>query len=847
MHTKSTTLTRHLRIAFLVDLAETSHTILDAIMQAACSYWGGRFSLIVPCTNGVPSSAYDRWLRFFDPDLIYSYVDLNHIEQTKIHEGIYPSSLQLHETHDPDDRIPHLAIPPLSVATVIPLARHPRGAIAIGSHNLAILTPQGSAEKDQFLINSFGVPSSQVRSALYGPMSGHGACVDVLAAPPVIDAPVSQHRVISSTKQLLNELAVDPTLIGSTQLAAVGAMRLKLSTSPWEESFNLVIGSTVADRLLHWNSRAYADPWRDGTDVDLFVPFERLEDTEFLAELARFLERRNRISANSGGPYRTTLRSISIPEDRLKALATSLRKLVPSMFFTQEHIASADEIPPSKNLLDDGVAFVTANAIHRITDTWKEHVSSGADVLPIKERPEHLRLVPTAFLTPQLGAWAIDLNIERKENHSPYQNVQHNWCLPRRLRTTQTFIKPYRLNPPLGDNVQPRTTGYGAVTLYAGVTTSLPSVSPPSDSTAIVTALQRGRDWSPFKRADIGTKPRQLCYAAKRSSAGKHFWGVYQMFGGLNAACSVLQHQFWRTQFEAYEATDRRTETRRLPIQQKLLNKFGNGNLDLSNPEQLAALADVVLKESTELRTKTNSRKWSQFECDFQVLIDEFESQPHPEEKPPRDNDDYLSNLESCIQHLLGLGVLHQGYEHRCRKCLHRSWIGISDLKEVITCEVCHDRQPAPIRQEWQFRLNGFLKEALHKHGIAPLFWVLQRYQQDSRRSFWFEGPLDIYFDRESVENKKPATDIDLTIIDGGLVRMCEVKQSERHFENPKKLAEMMARLRPDVAVIAVMEPHSAQLQKKFNTFAGELRNTGIEPELLTLNADKDIAPWPFF
>ena len=150
--------------------------------------------------------------------------------------------------------------------------------------------------------------------------------------------------------------------------------------------------------------------------------------------------------------------------------------------------------------------------------------------------------------------------------------------------------------------------------------------------------------------------------------------------------------------------------------------------------------------------------------------------------------------------------------------------------------------------QPWQFRINGFLREALRRHGIGPLFWLLSRFQRDSNRSFWFEGPLDIYFDQANANTRRPRTntDIDLTIIENGLVRMCEVKQSERHFD-PYKFAEIMKKLRPNIAVIAVMEVPTPALRKKFVDFESALLNTGIKPELITLDESYDISNRPYF
>lgn len=67
---------RPVRVAFLVDDHEHSSVMLDAIFKSCMGRWGGRFSLLVPATSTGPNEAYLNWLQAFDPDIIYSYVDL---------------------------------------------------------------------------------------------------------------------------------------------------------------------------------------------------------------------------------------------------------------------------------------------------------------------------------------------------------------------------------------------------------------------------------------------------------------------------------------------------------------------------------------------------------------------------------------------------------------------------------------------------------------------------------------------------------------------------------------------------------------------------------------------------
>jgi hypothetical protein len=223
---------------------------------------------------------------------------------------------------------------------------------------------------------------------------------------------------------------------------------------------------------------------------------------------------------------------------------------------------------------------------------------------------------------------------------------------------------------------------------------------------------------------------------------------------------------------------------------------------------------------------------------------------PNAEDTPEALADERASlgmGFRESLQRMCELELFHQGYELRCPKCLHRNWIGVQDLKMKMPCAVCHEVALAPVDQPWQFRLNGFVRDALQRHGIGPLFWVLGRCQQKFREGFWFEGPLNIFLDQAGYDRGTTATDIDLTIVHQDKVTMCEAKQSERGFVRPGQVAENMSRLRPDIALIAVMEPISPRLEAKFQEFSRALDGSGIEPQMWTLEGADDISEDPWF
>lgn len=848
---------RPIRIAFLIELSEDSHPIIDEVFQYCFSIWSGRFSLIVPCIGNKPIPEFIPWLRAFDADLIYSYVNLSKADQFAFHEDFYPSVLQRHWEPKGDSRprlTPEPAMQALQVKSLMPLA----GAASFmdGSRGVTIATGMGGWWDDRFIGDSFGLVSPQLRNALRGSLSEFGS---LLAAVPDNELqPREQYfnppeTTVSDEVSLLYHMARNRRIRSLSRVSALMSQRLDFYMGRWGNSFNIVVGNTVRDRILYWNARSLMPVGRDWDDVDLMIPREKFEDTAFVTQLREFLNHRNYIGGGQG-PRKATLRSVSLGESELASLAQVMTTGSSWITYGHEHISDITDVRPRDKELDQ-VRLASSGSAFRPTNTWQDQNFSGDDIALGAPVPEHVRHVPPSIANADLGLWALDVDIDRSINHSPFSNLRHKWRLPRRLRVTGAFLGAYGLSDHNSPIVYPRTSASGHLTLFAAIGCQTPTVHLPSDHHAILYALRVGRAWPSFDRfGEDGTPPERLCARAERSPAGRYFWGVYQLFGDLKTAGSFLLHSFWRKQLKELGATDQRTEERQRRVEVQLKKRIGARAFDPSKSDKLATLANIVLQEADTVRATVRSLRWDKLKSDFDELVEDYISR-HPsrikEEQNEEDEADerhgYAAYLKSFVQELCSLGALHQGYEHTCRQCLHRSWTAIADLKSQITCEVCHSEEPAPVDRAWQFRLNGFLREALQRHGIGPLFWVLNKFQQNNSTSFWFDGPLNIFFDDEAALKNRPNTDVDLTIIENGVVRMCEVKQSERQFLDPEGLAQTMLKLRPDIAMIAVMESDSDSLRAKFARFSKILEGSGIKAEILTLDTDRDFADWPYF
>lgn len=841
---------RPIRIAFLIELDDRAHEILDAVFDYCFSLWGGRFNLIVPCVNGAPLTGYSDWLKVFDADVIYAYGSaIPEDREFALHETFYPSAFHLHSTaNDGADLRPHIKLDPLSVASVLPSAAM-HGSFDRGAE-LQPVGALGSLAHDPFFRNSFGALApglvNTARTHLahqVRPMWALRAHEAERSKPFIRTGEATK----SGLSEVLRSMAMDARITTAARLSAMATRRMSLDGTRWTESLNLVVGDSVADRVAYWNIRHHMPSYRDGEVVDLWASPSDFEDPTFVDALRDYLRRQNRVSPSHGGSEpRVTLRSLSLDEATLARLSDEMGATGCWCLYSHQHLSSLSDVVPTPDVLKRSYTVDSGSSM-QLRGSWVEALVSGVRFDVPRVEPAHLRHVPSVMRSPATGAWALEIDIERGVNHSPYSNIHHRWRLPRRLRVTRSFIDWYQISEPFGAIVAPRVSAGGLLTLYTVIDGSLLKVRLPEDHDAICTGLQKGRDWLPVSKR-VDEELPQACHAARRSPAGRYFWGVYQLFGGINRARSFLLHAFWRKQLGAFGALEQRTEGRRDIIETTLRNRLGGRVLDPANDDHLHRLADVVLQEAAALRSSTPTLSWSVFERDFKTTIDDY-FRRHPESghrNLEEEVEHYWAELRSNVQWLCQRGVLHQGVEHCCRQCLHRSWISIEALGRQVRCEVCSAHEGAPVHAPWQFRLNGFLHEAIQKHGIGPLFWALDRMQEHNAHSFWFDGPLDIFEDQSALEQRQASTDIDLTVVSNGTAIMCEVKQSARVFRTPERLAEGFLKLRPDVAMIAVMQADEKSIRDKFARFAARLEGSGVAPRLITLN-DGDIRDEPHF
>ena len=818
--------------------------MFDAIFADCYSRWGGRFNLLIPCENGAVRSSYLPWLEAYDPDIIYSYVDLTEAAIAALHEQLSPSFLVRHEFYNAerDKRTftPKLPMPGLSSLSVCMVAAH--SSPFTGRRQVQLVDAHPSYPDSQFLQDNFGFYERSMHAWPMGLDMAEYARTISLTPQKVMDDPRLHPKpngeAITDEKEYLARIAKQRDLFGLAQLSAWICPRLELHDRQWGSALNLVVGNTFVDRLTFWNARSHIPVWLDHDLVALNVTKQDLDQPEFFTALAEIIKTRTNVTSGSGGQAYVTLRSSSLPVAELTALVERFKAANTWKIFSAQAIEGIDHCVPTDKILQHATRHAERGLPFRTPD-WHEITYTGESLRPPTILPRHLREVSPLPAAARQGLWAQDIDIERSNDYSRYSNVTHRWRLPRRLRVTDAFSRGYQL-PSNGPLCMPRVTFERTLGYFTAVDGELPVIQLPTDETLFRVALcAPGSPW-PFIRANDKPKP-PITYEIRPSDKGQYLMALLNRSGGLNRAEEIFLRQFWKEQFERFGGTPTSTEQRLDLVTRTLKKRLKTGAIETEGDWD--RLAKLVLAEARAIRLSHRYLRYDFLEAEFEKYRNAFWE--HNQPGAPRDewDEDEKRSLPASIQYLCEQEILHQGHEWRCRNCANNNWVSIDNLKRSMECEVCGASQPAPVADVWRFKLDNFILEGLREHGLLACLWCLANLSSQAHASFYFCESHQLFYDEKSFNDRRANAEIDLITVSDGVARVCEAKTSSGNID-VDKLAAVALRIRPDIATLAVMEPASAALSATFARLTQALAGSGIKPELLTLHpGDIDDGP----
>ena len=842
-NTKAFISPRPLRVAFLVDESEHWSVILSAIFAECYGRWGGRFNLIVPCDDNNVRQSYMPWLKAYDADIVYSYVELTNHSIENLHEVLNPSYLVKHrlpdKKHDFWSYRPQLPMPGLTSLSVAPIAS--RTSVFAPQEATVLLDKHPQMQPSLFLQHSFGFyeTSRTGNWPIARDTEAYMASLTIVAKETLDNPSIRPHvrgESVTDEAALLKRIGGQRNIMGVAQLSAAICPRFEFADNRWCNGATIIVGDSFANRLLFWNARSHLPAWMDDKVVTLQVAKEDIEDPIRLASIIDIIRNRIHASEGGGGQLRLTLRSAAHSQPELDAFTAIFRAADTWNAYRGEALTSEDDCIPDHGAVQHGRFQLMGPSFPSPADLHE--VIAGSAFRPPNLQPRHLREISPLPLSLKNGVWCLDVDLERSVNHSRFDNVTHRWRLPRRLRMTSAFIEPYQIGPngPLG---YPRVNAAGILSIFASDGAIIPEVSTPTDEAAFRSALTRINPPPSFDQS-IHLKLEAPVRDIGPSDKGKYLTALLTLGQSVNGAAEIFLNEFWRAQFEEIGATPSANDVRLTDVRHTVEKRFKGAAI--TTEDDIDRLARLILKEAREVRNGSRYLHFDRVAERFENFRNTFWTKNEP--MAPREEWDIWeqNSLPKSMQYLCERKILHQGFEWRCPQCRNRNWISIIDLSTKMICNICEAERPAPVNEPWHFRLNGFVLEGLREHGMLAYIWCLHRVLKRSKSSFFFLEPQELFYDI-APKRRQPSAEVDLLIVADGVVHLCEAKTSDRKIDL-QKLSAVARRLRPDFVTLAVMEEWTTTLEKKANQLRELLSGTDIQVELMTLlPADVESAP----
>lgn len=782
---------RPIKVAYLVSTEEspTNHLVLDAVFHESYTRWAGAFTLILPISGlEITDIAFVDWLKFFDPDFVYSYVAITPALVIQIESLCSPISILQHPPanalHDVNWNSFYAKwrrdVQPVSSITTTQSPRLNNNFLGNAQEQkVVVLTTHKGPPHNRFFTDNFGMAfdSNKVTHAMPG-----------LYETLCLTAPELSTREITGSDRCATISEVLSAITNRTARPIAEFSRTHSEAIPvvesnvWSRSFKLFIGDSVLDRINFWNSRHFT-PSRSASLGALILTKQFFEDESQVQKLGELLSRTNFLGSRNG-QYDVSLLSQSEDDVTLNRVQQKLQA------HTYNSVALAKAIcataTPSASDLQQGLVQF------RDSRTSVLRIAEDANLLSADE-PEHFQFIPSRMKDVARGQWIVELEIGRHNNLSRFSNGIDNWILPRRHGVVRAFTQ--RLG---------KITHKGRLALLPVFATSNvydeAVFYPPTYELFLPTDEDFFRhlllNESRYSHSDVRAAITQQPYADLGiSDKGQNLRGIISMLGTLSKSYEILTNRFWREVLRHAKEDS----AKHLVLSREALEAFLPS--DRITREQL--MKSLHLENVGQVTQYMN--------C----------------------------NLTDTLEHLVRAKIFYQVHQWRCGHCGHLNSRSFDGMKISGNCEICATEYLAPIDLVWEYQLNDFVHRSLVKHHGLPVLWTLGFLQGSrAKKSFWYLPEVDLYEEHDLPQKK---SEIDALCVVDGLFYAIEVKRSASQFlhkpgESTKFLAKMNS-LMPDVAMLAFeryceCEDDTTSIKEEMERMESELR-AQLPPRIL--------------
>ncbi len=779
---------RPIKVAYLVPVSEETrtHWILDAIFYESYTRWGGSNTLVIPTrTNQFDSENYEYWLNFFDPDFIYSYVDLEQRFIKRINSICLPISFLSHSNgghgnQEWRDLLPdwaHYFSSVRSLSTLLsPYSSSIRFNRPAPSAIKTLLTQSIDPAEERFFPDNFGV-SHDVERVTH---AVSGLYETLCLIRPKQPGSIMNHgtKEVDSIPEILKEITTGNVYTFAT-LARVHSEGInRLEPHSWSRGFLLFVGETCKDRINFWNSRLLAPRWIDNPG-SLLIKKEALEEEAFISALGEYLNKFNFSRNNSSRPI-VELRSASESRDELAKIPAKFNCKTWNQISVPENFNAL--VCPSEQEIKKA-HFMRKNPLtYRLTEDSSEIQA---------DPPVHFEYNTGAFSYLNRGAWAVDLDIERHNNLSKYSNIRDSWQPPRNLKACAAFTdQPSKISTDFKLTVIPSEANH-----FMGQ-------SPDRKRTYM---LRLPSDLQFFQHLVVGKHPRDTndirhgleesrYVDLSHSDKGQNLRGVISMFERFEETYKILTNKLWREALRKYGQHESVKESQihgLIPTDKNFTRQYAN---------------------KIKIEQKTITR--------------------------------YIqAALADSLEYLVERKVLFQLHRWRCHFCGHMNAKSIDDIKKENECSICRAKYFAPIDLSWGFKFNSFVTNSLVTSNGLTVLWALGHLHDSLFQGSFYYLPEANLFYEEGGEKKRE--EIDILSVGNGKFLVGEVKKTATSFlrkdgEIAKFITKVNA-LKPSVALLifeqfAVDAAEVEQVKVDLNKVRDMiLKKTGLDSSSLSI------------
>ncbi|WP_146038089.1 hypothetical protein [Tabrizicola aquatica] len=811
---------------------------MTAISRSAFGRWGGRRSPIIPATRDGVEEVYSKWLEVYDPDVVYSYVDLTDAAILDFHERFTPGDLVLHYLAGSaeDWRRLRVSLPlePLHSVSVIPMVKRHLQSRIDPIDKLFIVDRFWDKSHSEFIENNFGFISDTSSNVQIGRIEPTlFSCKTLISKASLENRSSAKSRnadYITSETELLEEIASNRSILSVSLLSDAFAHYVRPKDPLQDQGVTVFVGDTFDDRVSAWNVISKYDRPRTGEICTIYLSQQQSKDDNLLAAVWRLIDNKG-VRDHQHGPY-ASIASCSLPLDDLKEIAS---RLVPK---DQPYKRVACRVVPSGAAVvpdfHENSHYFTTGIFNEPVQTLSWEYDGNRSSVPLI-RPWHVSegQGPTSV---SAGNWMVDFTIDRAEDHSPYANVNHHWHLPRRLRIDRFFHieRTWRSGFGLSNFVTSRVNSNGQLSLSLCSNLQSLTLDCPSDERAIRGALTSQFEWPAPKQG--GPTRRQRFTDVRYSDKGRYFLGLIHQFQGVNEAVDVLLNSFWSKVFRelgADSAVNDPALVERLTA--TLRKKFGQGDWNISSGAGHEDVARKSIQAASTIRRGRRFLKFSDLRQRWQATV-EANAENLGEMKP-----DLEAEIVRSISFLCQRKVLFQGVDWKCSYCYHDNWTSITSLDSVLGCEVCGRTRAAMVDGEWHFVLNKVLTNAYGSHGAEPVVYALgYLLKQWNVKSFYFVPAIKLWTSGYS-EDRSNDCEIDLlAIVNGEVVAVEATTASSLSPQEVGKLAMFAERARPDKVLVVCGAASKRQLDSIQSSLEAALP-LGVDCEVVKLSKTPEL------